>query len=552
MKCGLGMAILSACLAAALPAGAQTPSPAGNRVIAGVVVSARSGQPLDNAIVTLSGEKTRKEVAATTSDAQGRFSFANLPDGRFSLRASRRGFMTAAFDQHGGVSTAIVTGDGLETTGLRFTLEPQAAIFGTVTEDSGDPVPQAHISLFRTDQTTGTGRIVRAGSTSADTLGHYEIAHLEPGNYFLCVSGTPWYARRGQTARVPEEGAGGGQALSTLDVAYPTTCYPGVTDPGAAEPITAGAGERIPTDVIMHAVPAAHISIRVPSPEDRAGALIPQLRENLFGSQEFVPGSSSYVTQGDSGSDSQRTVEIEGVAPGQYEFQFPSRGDGPTRYASVDATGDGATIDTSSLAQAAMITGKVTMADGAGLPSGTVLFLRPKQGGDGARARVDDDGGFRIPTVRPGEYEVVVSAGRYAMQVERLKANGAAMRVHLLKVSGEAIELNAVVAPAEASVNGSVIAGGKPASGVFIVLVPADASATRDEWRQNQSDSDGSFSFPQVLPGDYTAVAIDEGWTLEWGQPDVMSKYLAKGEKVSVTPGSKAVDLKEPLVAQPK
>jgi len=71
--------------------------------------------------------------------------------GKFDLIASHSGYVRAAFQEHDGdVATAIVTGNGLVTTGLRFELAPQATIYGTVTEDSGDPVPMARPSIFTT------------------------------------------------------------------------------------------------------------------------------------------------------------------------------------------------------------------------------------------------------------------------------------------------------------------------------------------------------------------------------------------------------------------
>src|SRR5208282_3601507 len=135
--------------------------------------------------VTLSDVKDGKETAETATDAEGRFAFAHVPDGRFALRAAHRGFVPAAFEEHGGFSTAIVTGAGLDATGLNFTLEPQAAIYGTVTEDSGDPVPQARVSLFR--KVGGTGRIVRANMAVADAMGRFELPHLGAGEYYLCA-----------------------------------------------------------------------------------------------------------------------------------------------------------------------------------------------------------------------------------------------------------------------------------------------------------------------------------------------------------------------------
>ena len=90
----------------------------GNRTISGVVISGVNGEPLEDASVTLLDVRDGKVVAETGSDLEGRFLFSNLPGGRFELRASHRGFVTADFQDHEGFSTAIVTGEALDTTGL--------------------------------------------------------------------------------------------------------------------------------------------------------------------------------------------------------------------------------------------------------------------------------------------------------------------------------------------------------------------------------------------------------------------------------------------------
>ena len=62
-------------------------------------------------------------------------------------------------------------------------------------------------------------------------------------------------------------------------------------------------------------------------------------------------------------------------------------------------------------------------------------------------------------------------------------------------------------------------------------------------FRRDQSDGDGSFSLPGVIPGTYTVVAIEKGWELEWTNPAVLQKYLGSGTAVTVQPNSKQ-DLK--------
>jgi hypothetical protein len=53
-------------------------------------------------------------------------------------------------------------------------------------------------------------------------------------------------------------------------------------------------------------------------------------------------------------------------------------------------------------------------------------------------------------------------------------------------------------------------------------------------FRRDQSDSDGTFTLREILPGRYTVVAIERGWDLDWQDPAVLKPYLAHGEVVDV------------------
>jgi len=57
--------------------------------------------------------------------------------------------------------------------------------------------------------------------------------------------------------------------------------------------------------------------------------------------------------------------------------------------------------------------------------------------------------------------------------------------------------------------------------------------------RRDQSDSDGTFTLAGAIPGKYTVVAIENGWDLEWLNPDVIKPYLGQGTPLEVMPNGK-------------
>ena len=68
----------------------------------------------------------------------------------------------------------------------------------------------------------------------------------------------------------------------------------------------------------------------------------------------------------------------------------------------------------------------------------------------------------------------------------------------------------------------------------MVLLVPDDGVQDKQRYRRDESDSDGTFNLRQVAPGHYTAVAILNGWNLEWGNGSALKPYLDKGEKVTL------------------
>jgi len=85
----------------------------------------------------------------------------------------------------------------------------------------------------------------------------------------------------------------------------------------------------------------------------------------------------------------------------------------------------------------------------------------------------------------------------------------------------------------------------------MIVLLPKNPALWRALTRRDQSDSDGSFALPDVAPGNYTVVAIEDGWALDSTSSEAMARYLPGGTSVTVTEQSGTlIRLSSPLSVQ--
>ncbi len=134
-----------------------------------------------------------------------------------------------------------------------------------------------------------------------------------------------------------------------------------------------------------------------------------------------------------------------------------------------------------------------------------------------------------------------------------------------ITVSDNPLSLIVTLEPSETLVEGfarkagvpsdrSIVAGvesRKGLPGVMVVLVPKEPAAFPALARRDQSDSDGSFALRDVAPGQYTVVAIEDGWELDWARPEVIGRYLSGGIPVTVTESSgKLVRLSEAVPVQ--
>ena len=553
---------------------------AANFRITGHIVNAETGAPLAGASVALlpvadgaaisaddqaprrsrragrggsesSGQRPSALAAATTTD-DGAFSFDHLGPGKYSLQASRRGFLTAAYQEHGFYSTAIVTGAGLVSEGLTLRLSPGAVIAGSLLDSAGDPVEQGVVNLYRLND-DGLSSIHMYRSATIDDVGAYEFAHLPPGTYFVSATGRVWYATG--VLSQPGEAASSVQQknLASLDLAYPRTFYADSTDANAATPVPIRGGEHLRIDLHLQALPAVHMSYTLPAGngEDRDASRFPSFFQPVFGDRE----PASEVMTGGTESNGQRTLLIS-LPPGDYDAEVNGR------MVPVHAAGD-AILDASGGTASTSVSGKLAPVAGATLSGPVELMLQPADGrGGSSLSAVAREGSFSFEQVHAGAYELSAQSEGHTLSIVQLAASGGTLNGHVFEVGTQPIALAATLAPASAMLAGYVrkpaaattdsSAAGDPASGAMVVLVPQYA-ADHSLYRRDQSDSDGSFTLRQVPAGRYTLLAIEDGWALDWARPEVIAHYLPGGQPVTIPATSTGtIHLQKPVIVQPR
>jgi hypothetical protein len=149
--------------------------------------------------------------------------------------------------------------------------------------------------------------------------------------------------------------------------------------------------------------------------------------------------------------------------------------------------------------------------------------------------RPDSKGQVNFENVSPGRYEVMVFGSGRQYSVAQVSAEGAEVVGHSVVLApGASASLSVVATLGGAEVQGIAKRAGKGFSGAMIVLVPKNPAGYRDLFRRDQSDLDGTFVFHNVIPGSYTVVAIENGWDLDWSQPEVIASYAKHGVPLQI------------------
>jgi len=514
--------------------------------IAGTVLNIATGEPIQRAIVSALGQDENHAIASVLSDAQGHFALEGLPEAKYPLRSAKRGFRTAYYDDHEGYNTAIVTGPDQDATHLTFLLTPGAVLHGVVSAEGGESVEGARVMLFEKPRHPTQGdRFLQLDTTTTDDTGAYEFGNLADGDYFVAVAAQPWYATAMHGAGGISTGNGASDADAQLDVAYPITYFDSTTDESSATAISLAKGSRAEADILLHAVPSLHLV--VPPPRDRQdrNRFNPaMLRQSIFG--EPSPAEVMVSTNGANPG----VTELNGVAPGHYELELGN----PPRILDLDAAASGQ-IDPDSGSATVAVTGALRMSGGGIPPEGTPFILQPREGTESHGKLVADahNGRFHFDSVAPGAWEVLVLGASGALPPLAVQSGSIAHAGNLFTVGDRPLDLLVTMGEGTARIDGFARKDGKGFAGAMIVLVPKHQANLEALARRDQSDSDGSFSLRNIVPGQYTIVAIEDGWVLDWTQPGVLARYLPAGTSVTVNDSSgDIVHLAGPVVVEPR
>jgi hypothetical protein len=213
----------------------ETP-PKGTAVIKGQAL-ATTGTPVRRAQVRAMSMEGRGG-GVTNTDAEGRYEIRELAAGRYTITATKGGFVQGQFGQRrpGEPGTPIDLSDGQSAERVNFVLSRGGVIAGRIVDDGGEPVSGTMVSAMRYQFMSGARRLMPGGGEGStdrtDDQGAFRLFGLPPGDYYVSAN------NRNNMMMMPGMN-------STESEGFAPTYYPGTPNIAEATRVTVRAGQEM-------------------------------------------------------------------------------------------------------------------------------------------------------------------------------------------------------------------------------------------------------------------------------------------------------------------
>jgi carboxypeptidase family protein len=255
--------------------------PTKRAVIEGLVTKDPGGEPVKKALIELIAEnQTEGGDYTAVTGADGVFRIEGIVPGRYRLFTERTGFLEVDKHRTRTEGRVLTLAAGQELKDVLIRLQAAAVVRGRVTDEDGEPMPNAQVAVLRQTFVSGHNHLEQAGSERTNDLGEYRVAGLPAGQYYVCVSPPPDFKSLIEAvgAAASESGGGNGAEKSSTSAnpatSYQATYYPGTTDRGAASPVDLRAGDDFPVNFSLTPSPSLSIKGAVVNLPPRATATI--------------------------------------------------------------------------------------------------------------------------------------------------------------------------------------------------------------------------------------------------------------------------------------
>lgn len=586
---GLGLA---ACVAPALNAQVVRdsfipPAAGGTAVISGTLVAdEQTPQPIARARVELTSDGQMPHTAYT--DAGGAFAFRDLAAGRYSLTATKPGFVRAAYGARrpNRSGTSITVADGQRLGGLLLRMARGSVITGTVRDEMGQPAPGVPVRVLQYRMANGERTLAPtpgAGNPLGETTddrGIYRLFGLPAGEYV--VAATPRGLGSGDIRQITAADLQAAQRASQpqtmgapaatpppppppITVTYAPVFYPGTTAAANAATVSVNAGEeRAGVDFSLQLVRTARIEGTVGTPP---GVPPQQVDLLITSSGPSVSNLGGMITFNRVRADADGRFAYSGIAPGKYTINARVPGSGLWASAEVTADGENLSGVRLDLMPGLTLSGRVVLDDpGAQVDltrvrvslqptdGGTLLVKMTSAGADSglllgvSDGRVTADGRFTLSNITPGKYRIDA----------QLAGPGGSWTLKSAIAGGkDALDFPLEIGPND-RISDSVLtftmqtqevagtlqdSSGRPAPDYTVIVFPADKSlwGAARRIKTARPGTDGRFTLRGLPAGEYRIAALTDLAPGEANDPALLDQLVPASVAFSLKEGERHV-----------
>jgi hypothetical protein len=482
----------------------------------GKVINSATGEPVAGALIQIADQ------ASVFTDADGSFTFSELPRGRQFVRARKPGFFN---DQElGSLSIGDTSFDVSSDAPIVVKLTPEGVIYGEVKDADSEPLGGVTVRTERWQMNNGIRQLVPDHQATTDDQGNFRLEELVPGKYFVSfLPADPGRIQLGLSKKSRQE-EGYGQQF-----------YPGVTQAAVARSFQIRGGEQV------------HITHTY-------------LRQRLFqvsGTVHGAPANAIFnIAVMNSGGDSLQNnlhivpktgeFQIRGIPPGIYWITatLQRRWDNdqaessppPTASLTVDVTGD---LSGVVLTLGTGVSLGVQLRDEVSAPTSeprrVFLHLMPKDFAQAGPALI-----FPPPLQdrgAPSQFSNL-APGTYTVEAEAPQGYVAALRCGSVDLLREDLVIAPGAAPPPIDVTlrddfalltMKLNQKGRSAG----IVIYSQEYPRRSVLVAFQADAD-SVTKPSLPPGTYHVIALNNAADLEYRNPAAVAPFLGRAVSVSL------------------
>jgi hypothetical protein len=493
--------------------------------ISGTVLNDRTGLPLRRAHVLLTPAATGLSAVGVDTADNGTFNIRDVDPGRYSLSASRDGYLASTVCTMGTVRLAQVFSIGSKESisNLTFRLRPFAVMAGRVSLEDGEPAMNVRVEAFREHRDHLQHGYILVATATTNDRGEYRMFGLHPGSYLVA-------------------------ATMERSVAYATTFYLNATKLGEAVMVRLDYGQEIGgIDMFLDAVRKVKVRGRVISGSSGAAitATIALQRVDAHNTASIaVPVQAVF--------DRNNQFEIRDVTPGPYIIWAEAADGEKVLSAHAPLTVGAADIDDVALTVEGQREGRAVLvvADGVKLEASLHLRFEPRN----ERAKVisaaesASAGGFHFALMAGEVYDLFVTGLPNDFYVSAVRVNGVDLMAQ--GIDGGAASADRAFEVALDShggvVSGRVLGDGDALwSRASVALIPDPPKGRVQSYREGAADENGVFSLHGVAPGRYILIAWLDDAPCDYYDPEALAVCRGVGMSVDVEEaGQQNVELK--------